>query len=107
MERILARGLGHVLVGANTSGFESLRRELLILIGDEVGAEGELVDVGTLTTEIEDTDLLGERLDSFKRQKGGDGEPWGRGHHGCTYSWGRACSCSSGSSGQVGVPFFL
>ena len=30
--------------------------------------------------------------------------PWGRGHHGCTCSWGRACFCSSGSSGKDGDP---
>jgi len=28
---------------------------------------------------------------------------WHREHHGCTYSWGRACSCSSGSNERVGV----
>jgi hypothetical protein len=57
MEGVLSRGLGHVLVGANTGGFQRLGGELLILIGDEMAAEGELVDVSTLTTEIEDTDL--------------------------------------------------
>jgi hypothetical protein len=46
-----------ILVGANTGGFESLRAQLFILVGDEVDAERELVDVGTLTTEIVDTDL--------------------------------------------------
>ena len=57
MERILAGGLGDVLVGANSGGFESLRRELLILIGDEVAAEGELVNRGTLAAEIVDAYL--------------------------------------------------
>ena len=57
MERVLSRGLGHVLVGTNTGGFESLGGELLVFIGNEVRAEGEFVDVGTLTAEIEDPDL--------------------------------------------------
>ena len=46
-----------LLVGANTGGFESLGAQLLVLVGDQVDAEGEVVDVGTLTTKIEDTDL--------------------------------------------------
>jgi len=46
-----------VLVGANTGSLEGLRGDLLILVGDEVNAEGELVDVGLLATEIEDANL--------------------------------------------------
>ena len=57
VEGVFAGCLGDVLVGANTGGFEGFRRELLILVGDKVGAEGELVDVGTFTTEIKNTDL--------------------------------------------------
>jgi len=34
MERIFARGLRNVLVGANTCGFESLARKLFVLVGD-------------------------------------------------------------------------
>jgi hypothetical protein len=34
-----------------------LRGKLLVLVGDQVDAEGELVDTGTLTSEIEDLDL--------------------------------------------------
>lgn len=47
----------NVLVGANTGSLEGLRGDLLILVGDEVNAEGELVDVGLLATEIEDANL--------------------------------------------------
>jgi hypothetical protein len=47
----------HVLVGANTGSLEGLRGDLLILVGDEVNAERELVDVGLLATEIEDANL--------------------------------------------------
>lgn len=57
MERILAGSLGNVFVGANSSGFEGLRRELLILVGDKVAAEGELVNRGTLAAEIVDAYL--------------------------------------------------
>jgi hypothetical protein len=59
MERILARRLRDVLVGTNAGGFEGLRRELLILIGDKVAAEGKIVDRGALAAEIIDADLSG------------------------------------------------
>jgi hypothetical protein len=49
--------IGDILVGTNTGGFQSLRGELFIFVGDEVNAEGEVVDVGLLTSQIEDTDL--------------------------------------------------
>ena len=45
------------LVGANTGGLEGFGRQLLILVGDHVHTGGEVVDIGLLTTEIEDTDL--------------------------------------------------
>ena len=57
MERVLARGLGHVLVGADTGGLERLGRELLVLVRHEMAAEGELVDIGALAAKIEDPDL--------------------------------------------------
>ena len=57
MEGVLAGGLGHILVGANTCGFESFRRKLFILVRDEMAAEGEFVNVGTLASQIEDTNL--------------------------------------------------
>ena len=57
METFLSGDLDKVLVGADTGGFESLRRELLILVGDEVDACWEVVDGGTLAAEIVDTDL--------------------------------------------------
>ena len=34
VERIFARGLRNVLVGANTCSFESLTRKLFVLVGD-------------------------------------------------------------------------
>lgn len=58
MERVLSAGLGHVLVGADTGRLQSLRGELLVLVRDKMAAEGELVDIGTLASKIEDPDLL-------------------------------------------------
>jgi hypothetical protein len=57
METLLSGVLDQVLVGANTGGLEGLRTQLLILVGNEVDAEGEVVNVGTLAAEIEDSDL--------------------------------------------------
>jgi hypothetical protein len=57
METFLSCNLDEVLVGANTGGLESLRGQLLVLVGDQVDAEGEVVDAGLLATEIEDADL--------------------------------------------------
>ena len=57
MEAFLAGNLDEVLVGADAGGLEGLGAQLLILVGDQVDAEGELVDVGALAAEIEDADL--------------------------------------------------
>jgi hypothetical protein len=57
MEGFLSGSLDHVLVGANTGGLESLGGQLLVLVGDKVDAEGEIVDVGALAAEIKDADL--------------------------------------------------
>jgi hypothetical protein len=57
MERILPRGLGNTLVGADTTSLKHLARQLFVLLGNEVRAEGEFVDVCTFTSQIEDTDL--------------------------------------------------
>jgi hypothetical protein len=51
------RWLSDILVGTDTSGFQSLGGKLFIFVGDEVNAEGEVVDVSLLTSQIEDTDL--------------------------------------------------
>ena len=57
METFLSGNLDKVLVGANTGGLESLRGQLLVLVGDEVDAEREVVYAGLLATEVEDADL--------------------------------------------------
>lgn len=57
VETLLAAVLDEVLVGANAGGLEGLGAQLLILVGDEVDAEREVVDVGTLAAEIEDANL--------------------------------------------------
>ncbi len=57
MERILSAGLGDVFVGADTGSFQCFRGELFIFIGDEVAAEGEVVNGGTFPTKVENADL--------------------------------------------------
>jgi len=57
VETLLAAVLDEVLVGANTGGLESLGAQLLILVGDEVDAEREVIDIGTLSAQIEDSNL--------------------------------------------------
>ena len=57
METFLSGNLDEVLVGANTGGLESLGGQLLVLVGDQVDAEREVVYVGLLATEVEDADL--------------------------------------------------
>lgn len=57
VETLLSGVLDQVLVGANTGGLESLGAQLLILVGDQVNAEGEVVNVGTLAAQVEDTNL--------------------------------------------------
>jgi len=57
VETILSSNLDKVLVGANTGGFESLRGKLFVLVGDQVDAQGELVDTSPLAAQIKDLDL--------------------------------------------------
>jgi hypothetical protein len=45
------------LVGADTGSLESLGAQLFILVGNQVDAQGELVDVRTLSAKVEDADL--------------------------------------------------
>lgn len=68
VERILARVLGDVLVGANTTSFKGLGRDLLLLIAEQMDAERELVHVGLLATQVVDTNL-----GVYKKSKGGGG----------------------------------
>ncbi len=46
-----------ILVGANAGGFEGFGAQLLVLIRNHVHAKRELVDIGTLSSEIEDADF--------------------------------------------------
>ena len=57
VETLLAGELDEVLVGADTGGLEGLGAQLLILVGDQVDAQGEVVDGRALAAEIEDADL--------------------------------------------------
>jgi len=57
MERFLSSVLDQVLVGANTSGFQSLGTQLFIFVGNQVNAERELVDIRLLSAKVENTNL--------------------------------------------------
>lgn len=46
-----------VLVGTNSCSLECFRGQLLVLVGDHMYTEREVIDVGTLAAEIKDTDL--------------------------------------------------
>ena len=58
MEGILSRRLDAILVGANTSSLKSFRRELFVLIGDQVSTEREVINTSTLATEIKRANLI-------------------------------------------------
>lgn len=57
MERFFAGSLDNVLVGADTSGLEGFRGQLLVLVRDEVAAEGEVIDGCPLSAQVVDSDL--------------------------------------------------
>lgn len=57
METFFTSRLDEVLVGADTSGFEGFRRQLFVLVGDQVDTCWEVVDTRTLAAKIENTDL--------------------------------------------------
>jgi hypothetical protein len=57
METFFAGNLDKVLVGADTGSFKGLGTQLFVLVGNHVHAEREFVDIGTLSSKIEDTDL--------------------------------------------------
>lgn len=46
-----------VLVGADTGGFEGFGAQLFVLVGDHMNAKREFVDIGTLSSEIKDSNL--------------------------------------------------
>ena len=107
VERILTGRLGHVLVSTDTRGLQSLGRDLLVLVTDQVHTEWEFVYRCLLTTQIVDTDLwvwhttvvpglgLKERVSMpayFSMTAG------------CTRYIRKACSCSNGNSVLDDVP---
>jgi len=57
VEAFLSGVLDKVFVGANTRGLEGFGAQLLILVGNKVDAEREVIDVGALSAKIEDADL--------------------------------------------------
>lgn len=57
VERVLSGSLDDVLVAANTGSLQSLGGDLLVLVRDQVGAEGEVIDGSPLSAQVEDSDL--------------------------------------------------
>jgi len=57
METFLPSDFDKVLIGANASSFKSLRAQLFVFIGNHVNTKRELVDIGTLSSKIEDSNL--------------------------------------------------
>jgi hypothetical protein len=58
MEGVLSSGLRDILVGADTSGFEGLARELFVFVGYEVNAEREIIYGGAFPAQVKDPDLM-------------------------------------------------
>lgn len=50
VESLLSGSLDNVLVGANSGSLESLRGQLLVLVGNEMTTEWEVIDVGPLSS---------------------------------------------------------
>ena len=91
---------GDSLVCTNTSSLQSLRAQLFILVGNQVDAERELVDVRTLSAQIEDTDFgvfWAHQYDPkpFYRIQCIPGTP--RLNRDLGYGYENVCQCSSGS----------
>lgn len=57
VEGVLTGHLADVLVAANTASLEGLGRKLLLLVGDHVDTEGEVIDSGLLPAQVVDADL--------------------------------------------------
>jgi hypothetical protein len=57
MERVFSGRLDNVLVGTDTSGFQSFRRDLLLFVREQVDGQRELIDIGLFATQVKDTDL--------------------------------------------------
>jgi hypothetical protein len=57
VEGLSSGHLGDVLVGTDSGSLKSLGRQLLSLVGNEMDTQREVVDVGSLSTKIVDSDL--------------------------------------------------
>lgn len=104
METFLSGNLDKVLVGANTGCFKGLGGKLLVLVGDKVDAEREVVYVGLLSTEVENADLR-IRYTTVEPALGVLQRYQTLYFFSCNSRYNiRACSCSSGSNGRDGGP---
>ena len=57
MERVLARRLGHILVGTDTSRFKSFTRQLFILVRHQVTTKREFIHRRTFPAQVENVNL--------------------------------------------------
>ena len=105
MERVLSGCLHNVFVCADTSRFESLGRQLLVLVRDEMATEGEVIDRRSFTAEIIDTDLRLRDTSVVSRFGEADDSAPRRGLEGADERQLTACSCSIGSNERDGDPF--
>ena len=57
VEGVLADFLDHVLVAANAGSLQSLAGDLLVLHGQQVGTQRELINASLLAAHVKDADL--------------------------------------------------
>jgi hypothetical protein len=68
-----------------------------------VSAERKSVNVGTFTSEVENTDLIHTLNEIMGDGNEGD-ERWGPGYHNCNEILGKVYSCNNGNSELDGDP---
>jgi hypothetical protein len=57
VETFFTSNLDEILVGANTSSLERFGAQLFIFVGNHVHAKREFVDIGALSSQVENSDL--------------------------------------------------
>jgi len=57
MKLIFSAVLNQILVATDTAGFQRFGTQLFILVGDQMHAEREIVNVGFLLAQIKDADF--------------------------------------------------
>ncbi len=104
MKRILASNFRDILVGADSGCLQRFTGKLLILIGNKVAAEREVINRCALTPKVENTNL--------KRESPLAKNPiinithllWDQAPRDCTVTLGKVYSCSSDNNEQDDGP---